>query len=109
MNIVHLAGRIGQDVEKVNDNIYKFSVATNESYKNKQGEKVEKTSWHRCIAFGNTGSNIDKFFKKGSFILLEGKIQYGEYEKDGVKQYSTDIVVNRFHFGGEKKGNDLPY
>lgn len=102
MNTVMIAGRIGK-MEKPKQDILNLSVATNEVYKDKQGEKVEKTLWHKCVAFGKNAELIERFFEKGQVIIIEGRLNYGSYEKDGVKHYTTDIIINRWHFGGSPK------
>lgn len=78
--------------------VCKFSLATSE--KKKSGEAV--TAWHRCTAFGKTGEAIQQYVVKGQQLYVEGKLQYGEYEKDGIKRYTTDIIVNQFSFVGKK-------
>ena len=103
MNKVILMGNLGHDpsLKMVNPDmpVTKFSLATT---KRKKGEKI--TSWHRCVAFGKTAEIIYKYFSKGSQILVEGRIQYGQYEnKEGQKVPTTDIIVDRFEFVGPKK------
>ena len=101
MNKITLLGNLGAkpELKEVGGTkICTFSLATKESYKDKQGNKVDETQWHRCIAFGKMAENLSKYFDKGNQILIEGKVKYGEYEKDGVKHKTTDIVINAFHF-----------
>ncbi len=112
MNNVQLLGRIGQDPElnytQSGMAVGKFSLATNKKIK---GE--DKTSWHRCVAFQQTAELIGKYVNKGDQLCVEGEISYGSYDKDGVKVYTTDIVVNRIHFvsAGKKQnqGNQQQY
>lgn len=68
--------------------------------------KDKDTDWISCVAFGKTAENIEKFFHKGSQIGLTGHIQTGSYEKDGVKRYTTDVIVDRFDFCGKKDEQD---
>lgn len=95
-NKVSLIGRLGKDAEtKALESGKKkttFSLATTETYKNDKGEKVENTEWHRCTLWGF--DNLVPHLKKGILIDLEGKLHYGEYEKDGIKHYTTEIIVS---------------
>lgn len=84
--------------------ICKFSLAT--SKKNKAGE--EKTSWHRCTAFGRTAETIAQYVGKGQQLYIEGELSYGQYEKDGQTHYTTDIFVNEFNFVGSKQDQQKP-
>jgi single-strand DNA-binding protein len=106
-NQVQLIGNLGNDPEITTfDNgkkMAKFSLATNESYTNATGEKIEKTQWHRVVFFGKTVDFIEKYMQKGKEVLVSGKITYGEYtDKDGNKRYSTDIVGNELLALGNK-------
>jgi len=100
-NTVSLIGRLGQD-PKINavgkDNkVAKFSVATNEAYKRKNGEWVENTQWHNVVAWGKLAELSEKLLKKGSEIVLEGKLVNDEYEtKEGEKRYQTEISLREF-------------
>lgn len=101
---VTILGRLGQQPELTyaagGMAICKFSMAT--SKKKKNGEEI--TSWHRLIAFGKTGETISKYVEKGHELLVEGELSYGSYDKDGVKVYTTDVIVNMFTFvSGQKK------
>lgn len=106
-NRVTLIGNIGQDPESGSTangkNYARFSVATNERYKDRDGEMRTKTSWHRCIAWGKTSEIIAQYMTKGDEIRLEGKLSYGSYEKNGQKFHTTDIVVESFEFGQRAK------
>lgn len=98
-NRVQLIGRIGQAPEiktmEGGNKLAKFSLATNESYKNKKGEKVENTQWHNITAWGNTAEIIEKYVSKGQEIAVDGKLQHRSYDdKNGVTHYVTDIVAN---------------
>lgn len=98
-NIVLLAGRIGQDPdirETASGQMAKFSLATSESWKGRDGEKKEKTQWHRCVAFGKTADFIAARMARGAGVFVEGTIEYGEYTtKDGEVKKTTDIKVHR--------------
>ena len=102
---VMIGGFLGQDPEvkymPSGTAVCNISVATDESYKDKStGEKVEKTEWHRVVLFGNRAESVGKYFKKGSPIVIEGKLQTRKWEKDGVERYSTEIVCDQFNFFG---------
>lgn len=99
VNKVQIIGTLGRDPEMKslpNGNaVVTVSVATDESYNDKQsGQKVERTEWHRMTAFGKLAEIIGQYLKKGSKAYFEGKLRTNEYEKDGIKRYSTEIVVN---------------
>jgi single-strand DNA-binding protein len=108
MNTVTLYGRLGADPETkelgADNSVTNFSMATSRKYFSKKEDKqVEDTQWHKCSAFGKTGLNIAKYLQKGSPILLQGRIEYRSYEKDGVKMWATNILVDRFEFVGQSK------
>ena len=111
MNKVMLMGRICKDLEvKIVGNqmsFLSFTVAVNQKY-TKPGEE-KKTDFLNCKAFSKTAENIAKFFRKGSLIIVSGRIQTGSYEKDGQKIYTTDIMVDEFEFTGEKKDETRGY
>lgn len=103
MNLCILKGRLGADPETKTINsgstITTFSLATSKKWTSKSGEKQEKTNWHRCKAWNKTGEVIEKYFSKGSEIIVTGEIEYGKYDgNDGVTRYTTDIIVNSFEF-----------
>ncbi|MDT0557975.1 single-stranded DNA-binding protein [Ichthyenterobacterium sp. W332] len=98
-NKVQLIGHLGKDPEIVNlesgKTLAKFSIATNESYKNAQGEKVENTYWHNVIAWGKTALIAEKFLVKGKEVAVEGKLTNRSWDdKDGNKRYTTEVVCN---------------
>lgn len=106
-NKVQLIGNLGSDPEVVNlesgKKIAKFSIATNESYKNAQGEKVQDTQWHNVIAWNKTAEIVEKFLEKGNEVAIEGKLVNRNYEdKDGVKRYVTEIIANELVMLGKK-------
>ena len=96
--VVIIHGNVGNDIDltyaKSGIAIGKFSVATSK----KMNDGSDKTSWHRCVAFGKTAETMAQWVKKGSGILVEGELSYGQYEKDGVTHYTTEVIVNRFTF-----------
>ena len=107
-NKVTLIGNLGQnpEVKELNGGkkVAKFSLATNESYRNKAGEKITDTQWHNLIAWGKTAEIVEKYVKKGSEIAIEGKLLNRNYtDKDGVKRYVTEVQVNELVMLGGKK------
>lgn len=106
-NKVQLIGRLGADVELKTVTggkaMAKFSLATNESYKNARGEKVDETYWHNLVAFGKTAEIIHKYTKKGSEIGIEGKLVSRSYDdKEGQKRYVTEVQVNDVLLMGDR-------
>ena len=107
-NKVQLIGNLGMNPEiKTLDSgkkLAKFSIATNESYKNAKGEKIEDTQWHNLIAWGKTADIIEKYLQKGNEVAIEGKLTNRSYDdKDGNKRYITEIVVNEILMLGNKQ------
>ena len=98
-NKVLLIGNLGQDPEVMvlesGSKMARFSVATNETYKNGKGEKVTDTQWHQVVAWGKTAEIIEKFVTKGKEVAIEGKLTNRSYEtKEGEKRYITEVVCN---------------
>ncbi len=106
-NRVQLIGNLGADPEvKIFDSGKKkvtLSLATSESYKKANGEKVDQTQWHQIIAWGKTADIAEQYLKKGNEIAVDGKIQYRSFEdKNGDKKYITEIMVNELLMLGKK-------
>ena len=76
-----------------------FSVATNRVYKDKDGNKQEQVEFHNIVVFGRQAETTAQYLKKGSSVLIEGRIQTRSWEADGVKKYRTEIVADRVQFG----------
>ena len=98
-NKVQLIGNLGNDPEIINlesgKTLAKFSIATNESYKNSKGEKVTETQWHNIIAWGRTATLAEKYLQKGKEVAIEGKLTSRSYETStGEKRYVTEVVCN---------------
>ena len=98
-NKVQLIGNVGNEPEittlESGRKVAKFSMATNENYKNAQGEKQTDTNWHNLVAWGKTAEIIEKYVEKGKEIAIEGKLTARSYEdKDGLKRYVTEVVVS---------------
>lgn len=102
VNKVLLIGNLGRDPElkfmASGNAVCNFSVATTETWKDKAGEKQEKTEWHRIAVFGKTAELCGEYLSKGKTVYVEGRLQTREYEKDGVKRYATEIVGDRVQF-----------
>ena len=107
-NKVQLIGNLGQnpEVKELNGGkkLAKFSLATNETYRNKAGEKVTDTQWHNLTVWGKTADIVEKYLKKGSEVAVEGKLLNRNYtDKEGVKRYITEIQVSEIVMLGAKK------
>jgi len=106
-NKVQLIGNLGNQPEIITlesgKKLAKFTMATNDSYKNAQGEKITDTQWHNIIAWGNTAQIIEQYVNKGEELAIEGKLTSRSYDdKDGNKRYITEIVVNELLMLGGK-------
>lgn len=99
-NSVRLIGHLGNDPEvKTVDNgnkMAKLSVATNDYYTDKKGEKQTETTWHNLVAWGKTAELMEQLLHKGTEVAIEGKLNTRSYEKEGEKKYITEVVVNEF-------------
>jgi single-strand DNA-binding protein len=110
VNKVTLIGRLGKDPEvKALPNgtsVANFSVATSESWNDKNGQKQEKTEWHRVVVFAKLADLVSKYVKKGSQLYLEGKLQTRSWtDKDGNTKYTTEIVASQVTFLGGKSSS----
>ncbi len=81
-----------------------FSVATNRTYNDRDGKRQEAVEYHNITAFGKQAEVIAKYLTKGSGVYVEGRLQTNSWEKDGVKQYRTEIVIDKFEFGPKSGG-----
>ena len=98
-NKVQLIGNLGNDPEIVNldggSKLAKFSIATNETYKNAKGDKVTDTQWHNVVAWGKTAEIVENYLTKGNEVAVEGKLIHRTYEtKEGEKRYITEVRCN---------------
>jgi len=117
LNKVELIGRLGQDPickEVGDDLVANFSLATNEYWKDKKGEKQEKTEWHNIVMWGAQAKLAQSFLKKGSQVFLEGKNQTRKWEKEGEPRYTTEVVARSVQFLDSKNDaageeDDIPY
>ena len=106
-NKVQLIGNLGQDPEVVNldsgSKLAKFSIATNESYKNSKGERVTETQWHNIVVWGKLADVVEKFLIKGSEVAVEGKLIHRMYEtKEGEKRYVSEIKCSELLMLGKQ-------
>lgn len=110
VNKVTIVGSLGRDPEtrysSSGDAITNISVATTDKRKDKAGNKQEKTEWHRIVFFGKLAEIAGEYLKKGSPVYIEGKLQTREWEKDGVKRHSTEIVANEMQMLGSREGGE---
>ena len=115
VNKVILLGRLGADPEvrysSSGTAITNFRMATSSVFKNKQGEKEEKTEWHRIVAFGRLGEICGEYLAKGRQIYLEGRLQTRDWEdKDGNRHWTTEIVaLNMQMLGSPSENNKSAY
>lgn len=100
-NSVTLIGHLGKDPEVVqtkNGNmVANISLATNEYYRNQNGEKIRSTEWHRCVAWGKVAENVGALCKKGKEVALRGRLSYDQFEdKNGIRRKLPRIVIDEF-------------
>jgi single-strand DNA-binding protein len=113
VNKVILLGNLGKDPETKYLNsgqaVCNFSIATTETW-DKDGQKQEKTEWHRIVAYAKLAENCGKYLAKGRQVYIEGKITTRSWDKDGKTQYMTEIVANQVVFigGGATKPESKP-
>ena len=106
-NKVQLIGRLGQDPEIVNfedgNKLAKFSMATDDSYKDKEGNKVERTYWHNVVVRGGLVNVVENYVTKGQEIAIEGKLTNRSYEdKEGGKRYISEVFCTELLLLGSK-------
>lgn len=106
VNKAMLVGRITKDPELKSlpsgVQVCSFAIATNEFYKDKSGQKQEKTEFHNIVVFGNAAENVARYMSKGNEIYIEGKIQTRSWDaQDGSKRYRTEIVAQSVQFGAK--------
>lgn len=113
VNKVILIGRLGKDPETRymtnGEAVCNVSLATSETWKDKSGEKQEKTEWHNLVFYRRLAEIAGEYLKKGSMIYVEGKLQTRKYtDKAGVEKYSTEIIVNEMTMlGGKSSGGSF--
>ena len=111
MNKVILVGRLTRDPEtrQAGDTtVTRFSLAVDRRFRKAGDETSTSADFPSCVAFGKTAEFINKYFKQGVKMALEGRLQTGSYEKDGVKHYTTDVIAEQVEFAESKKAEDNP-
>ncbi len=111
LNKVILIGRLGANPEirytPDGNPVATFTVATNESYTNKSGEKISQTEWHRVVVFGKLAEIVGEYYSKGKKVYVEGKLRTRQWEdRNGNKRWTTEIVANNL-FILDSKGEDF--
>ncbi|WP_421879033.1 single-stranded DNA-binding protein [Pacificispira sp.] len=101
LNKVILVGNLGQDPDvrslQSGDKVANLSVATNERWRDREGNNQERTEWHRVVIFGKTAEVAERFLKRGSKVLIEGQLQTRKWQgQDGQDRYTTEVVVRPF-------------
>ena len=110
VNKVVLVGHLGGDPETrytpSGAAVANFNMATNESWRDANGELQDKTEWHRCVMFGKSAELAGELLKKGQLVYLEGKLQTRNWEdKDGVKRYTKEVVCDMLTMLGRRMDN----
>ena len=110
-NRVQLIGNLGKDPEVKslgnNKKVVNFTIATNETYKDADGKKVEQTQWHNITAWGAVADIAERYLKKGKEVAIEGKLVHRSYEdKNGEKKYVTEVVASELVMLGGRPGSN---
>lgn len=110
-NKVNLIGNLGFDPEvreiAKGRKVARLSVATNDSYRNANGERVTDTQWHTVVAWGRTAEMVERLLRKGAPVALEGRLVHRSYEtKDGSKRYVTEVVMSDFQVLPGRKSDE---
>ncbi|MDP6532477.1 MAG: single-stranded DNA-binding protein [Candidatus Marinimicrobia bacterium] len=110
VNRVMLAGHLGGDPESrftpSGAAVTNFTMATNETFKNSDGEYQDRTEWHRCVLWGKSAEVAGELLKKGQLTYVEGRLQTRSWEdKNGVKRYTTEVVCDNFTMLGRRSDN----
>jgi single-strand DNA-binding protein len=112
VNSVNLIGHLGKDPEVRytggGQAVANFSLATSDTWKDKSGEKQERTEWHRIVVWGKQAEHCGEYLRKGRLVHIEGRLQTREWDdKDGQKRHTTEIIANRVTFlGGGRDAGD---
>jgi single-strand DNA-binding protein len=111
MNINHVLifGNLTRDPElralPSGMNVTSFSIATNRTLKDKEGQRQEQTDFHSIVVFGKQADSVAQYLRKGSSAFIEGRLQTRSWDKDGVKQYRTEVVADRVQFGPKRSSD----
>ena len=114
VNKVILLGHLGRDPEMryqpSGGAIANFSIATSETFKDKEGNKQERTEWHRVVLFGRTAEIAGEYLRKGSMAYVEGRLQTRKWtDKEGQERYTTEIVGDRLQLVGARGGGTASF
>lgn len=116
VNKVILMGNLGRDPEvrymPNGEAVANFSIATTEHWKDKSGQRQEKTEWHNIVLYRRLAEVAGEYLKKGSPVYIEGRLQTREWEKDGVKRYTTEVIADSMQLlggGREDGGSSMSY
>jgi single-strand DNA-binding protein len=108
LNKAFLYGNLTRDPElralPSGQQVASFSIATNRTFKNKDGQQQDQTEYHNIVAFGRQAEVIGQYLKKGRPVFVEGRIQTRSWESEGKKNYRTEIVIDNFQFGPQAGG-----
>lgn len=112
VNKVILIGNLGKDpeIQNFDKGVKKasFSLATTETYRNREGQDIEQTEWHNIIVWRGLAEVAEKYLKKGMQVYIEGRIRSRSYEKDGQKRYITEIEGDTLNMLGGRSSSDAP-
>jgi single-strand DNA-binding protein len=113
LNKVMLYGNMTRDPElrslPSGIQVASFSIATNRVYKDRDGARQEQTDFHNVVVFGRQAETVSQYLKKGSGVFVEGRLQTRSWDKDGQKQYRTEVVADRIQFGPRGGGGGGSY
>lgn len=109
LNMAQLIGNLGRDAElrytSGGTAVATFNLATTETWNDKNGQKKEKTEWHRCVMWGKSAESVSEYLTKGKSVYVQGRIETRQWEdKDGNKRYTTEIRVDRLTLLGGGTG-----
>ena len=108
INKVFLFGNLTRDPElralPSGMNVVNFSLATNRVFKDRDGKKQEQTDFHNVVVFGRQADTVNQYLKKGASVFIEGRMQTRSWEKDGKKNYRTEVIADRVQFGPKGSG-----
>ncbi len=108
VNKVILVGNLGRDPEvrymPNGEAVCNFSIATTENWKDKNGQKQEKTEWHNIVMYRRLAEIAGEYLKKGRSVYVEGRLQTRKWEKEGVTRYSTEIIADQMQMLGSREG-----
>lgn len=113
VNKVILVGNVGKDPEvqhiSADVSVARFTLATSESYRDKNGERVTNTEWHNIAAWRGLSKVVEQYIHKGTQLYIEGKITNRSYEKDGQTRYFTEIIANEIKILGKRPEGESQY